>query len=642
MADKQLWQVTPVANDVKNDDGVIIGGQTAGTRYAPLTLIANFVHNLWAAFINAITPLETSFVSGDKITIVNGSTAKAMTKDTLLELTAQNALAGNVAQAFVPNYTTTIADELYIFNGVLYRAKENYNGVWDSNKFKVATLNDILMVLEKTQSVTRIYTEDRLVYKRLSDVTGVVQTTTSERASTPAFFVTPNSYLFVRCKGYQIRLTFWNSTAYSASTILNASAPENVAWNSGDEGIFVAAPSNAVCAMVSLRKSDNSSFETSLPQVSVYFVENQRFVAGDYDSQKVASSANGLVTLPQKVLIFDKKYYQSAFYVHVNVPSGKRARVIFGYGNTSSTYYDVGTMIALDWVTANDSVRLPIGANWFCVEFANSDGSAVNMADFKEAYCLGADTSFFGKRLSILGDSISTFGGSVDDPDGARYAVAGDPTYPGNRCRYPQTDLGLTDVNTTYWYRIMHDFGMELGISESWAGSCVSNTQETDSGDLGPNRCMSSQTRINHLAYNGTPDIILVYGGTNDYGRQFPLGTFDYTNVNGWSDAQIAAMPNGTFAEAYKAMLTRIQKTYPNAKVYCIAPNFTGGDMGRLDTYVEVVKEACDFFGVQCIDIRDVGINVFNRGSYLNDNLHPNPLGMLLIAEKIRKAMLFA
>ena len=91
MADKQLWQVTPVAIDVKNDDGVIIGGQTAGTRYAPLTLIANFVHNLWAAFINAITPIKTSFANGDKFPVVNGSTATAMEASTLLELTAQNA-----------------------------------------------------------------------------------------------------------------------------------------------------------------------------------------------------------------------------------------------------------------------------------------------------------------------------------------------------------------------------------------------------------------------------------------------------------------------------------------------------------------------------------------------------------------------
>jgi len=91
MADKQLWQVTPVATDVKNDDGVIIGGQTAGTRYAPLTLIANFVHNLWASFVHACTAI-TSFADDDTISVSNPTDGtRKMSKDTLLTLTAQNA-----------------------------------------------------------------------------------------------------------------------------------------------------------------------------------------------------------------------------------------------------------------------------------------------------------------------------------------------------------------------------------------------------------------------------------------------------------------------------------------------------------------------------------------------------------------------
>ena len=143
MADKQLWQVTPVANDVKNDDGVIIGGQTAGTRYAPLTLIANFVHNLWAAFINAITPLKTSFANGDKFPVVNGSTATAMEASTLLELTAQNALAGNVAPAFIPNETNAVAGMPYVYGGKLYTADEDYNGEWDATKFTARDIDSL-------------------------------------------------------------------------------------------------------------------------------------------------------------------------------------------------------------------------------------------------------------------------------------------------------------------------------------------------------------------------------------------------------------------------------------------------------------------------------------------------------------------
>ena len=148
MADKQLWQVTPVATDVKNDDGVIIGGQTAGTRYAPLTLIANYVHNLWATFINAITPLKTSFASGDKFPLVNGSTATAIEADKLLELTSQNALVGNIAPEFIPsdkpNPTTTIVGQPYVYNGSLYVAKEAYQGAWDASKFIAVSVFDLL------------------------------------------------------------------------------------------------------------------------------------------------------------------------------------------------------------------------------------------------------------------------------------------------------------------------------------------------------------------------------------------------------------------------------------------------------------------------------------------------------------------
>ena len=86
-------------------------------------------------------------------------------------------------------------------------------------------------------------------------------------------------------------------------------------------------------------------------------------------------------------------------------------------------------------------------------------------------------SKYEGMRLSILGDSISTFG----TPNQSN--AEGTWTWPGNRCRYPQSNL-FTDVRYQYWYLLMERLGMTLGINESWAGSRVSNTQATDSGDL--------------------------------------------------------------------------------------------------------------------------------------------------------------
>ena len=234
--------------------------------------------------------------------------------------------------------------------------------------------------------------------------------------------------------------------------------------------------------------------------------------------------------------------------------------------------------------------------------------------------------SLSGKVLSILGDSISTFG--VPDQNNA----TGTWTYPGNRCRYPQSNL-FTNVNNCYWKRLLDKFNMKLGINESWAGSRVSNNQPTDRGDFGPNRCISSQTWIGHLGNNGTPDIILVYAGTNDAGGGVELGTFNTENPINYTDAQIAALPVVTFADAYRAMLIRLLKTYPTARIIVVLPNLTTSyyTITDLDDYIEVIKEECDFFGIKYIDTRTAGITLYNQGTYFPDGTHPNAAGMELI-----------
>lgn len=237
-----------------------------------------------------------------------------------------------------------------------------------------------------------------------------------------------------------------------------------------------------------------------------------------------------------------------------------------------------------------------------------------------------------GKKLSILGDSISTFG--VPDQNNA----TGTWTYAGNRCRYPQANL-FTNVEYQYWYKLIQKLGMTLGINESWAGSRVSNTQETDSGDLGPNRCMASLTRIGHLGENGTPDLIIVYGGTNDAGASVTLGTFDTTNPKNYTAEEIASLPVDTFANAYRTMLVRLQYYYPLAKIVCCFPNYTDSyyTITNLDKYEEIIREVCDFFGVEYIDLRTIGVNVYNTSAYLPDGIHPNANGMELIYKTILK-----
>ena len=240
------------------------------------------------------------------------------------------------------------------------------------------------------------------------------------------------------------------------------------------------------------------------------------------------------------------------------------------------------------------------------------------------------------KTISILGDSISTFGGDGGD----NRTSDGTWTYLGNRCRYPQSNL-LTDVNDTYWKRIIDILGLRLGINESWAGSRVSNTASTDSGDVGPNRHIASATRIGHLGENGTPDIILVNAGTNDIGASVTVGTFNTENPMNYTDEEIASLPVATFADAYRTMLIRLQKRYPTSKIICLLPNYTTAyyTPTKVDEYCEVIKEACDFFGIKWTDMRTSGITIFNRATYLPDGIHPNAVGMEMMAKNILKEL---
>ena len=186
--------------------------------------------------------------------------------------------------------------------------------------------------------------------------------------------------------------------------------------------------------------------------------------------------------------------------------------------------------------------------------------------------------------------------------------------------------------------KLINSLGLVLGINDSWAGSRVSNTSATDTGDVGPNRCISSMTRIGHLDDNGTPDIILVNAGTNDIGGNVTLGTFSYDDPSNYTDAQVAALDVSTFANAYRAMLIRLQKTYKSARIIVMLPNYTTSyyNPQKEDQYCEVVKEACDYFGVPYVDMRTAGITMFNRSSYLPDGIHYNAAGMSKIYEKIK------
>ena len=207
-----------------------------------------------------------------------------------------------------------------------------------------------------------------------------------------------------------------------------------------------------------------------------------------------------------------------------------------------------------------------------------------------------------GKKLSILGDSISTYRGISNDAT-ANSSIIYNPYFYTEP--FPE--------EKTYWQIIMADFGLTLCVNNSWSGGNLSGKENPDSGI----------NRARNLSRNdGTnPNLIILFMGINDLGRGVPVTVFE-------SD--------------YRNTLKTIKKLYPFSHVCCV--NLPDRDI--------FMKDATELFN-SAIErsVRSCGENFFiadlfhsrlnNHFYYMNtlDGLHPDEDGMKIIAEVLEKAI---
>lgn len=234
-----------------------------------------------------------------------------------------------------------------------------------------------------------------------------------------------------------------------------------------------------------------------------------------------------------------------------------------------------------------------------------------------------SDISYLvGKKISIMGDSFSSYVGTI--PSG--YTVY-----------YTGSNSGVSNVNEMWWKILSNYFTLDLLVNNSDSGSCVTADIRTDRVEA------SSVERTGGLDDGvNDPDIILIEMGTNDYSYNAPIGDYDGTT----------ALNNDvtTFRSAYATMISRIQENYPNAIIVCLLPSFNQRgtyinptyknnlDL-TLNDYRNAVIDICNLFNIPYIN-SSVGFNKNNYyPKYCIDNAsnptHPNALGQKLIAENV-------
>lgn len=259
------------------------------------------------------------------------------------------------------------------------------------------------------------------------------------------------------------------------------------------------------------------------------------------------------------------------------------------------------------------NVIMKVDANGLNVTNLYLNNSKVNLTN-----------SLSGKKLSILGASISSYEGYL--PDGyATYYPAGD----------------VTSVDSTWWKKLIDNNNMVLGQNASYSGAPI----QSDGDVLG--HC--SDERIAALANNGTPDIIIIQGGIND-GKIEDLAALGEINTVidlPFTSESAAAYDDTTFLGAYQAMLTKLMVAYPNARIACFSMTWTSRPdvitSDDLNMASNKIEELCKLYGCEFIDLRKCGINPANMSTYLgagDDTMtHPKVAGMELIANYVEKCL---
>ena len=209
--------------------------------------------------------------------------------------------------------------------------------------------------------------------------------------------------------------------------------------------------------------------------------------------------------------------------------------------------------------------------------------------------------------ISFLGDSITTYEGWSNNAD---Y----NSTIGNNGVYYNSSKMDVTD---TWWYQVAKEAGYGLCVNNSWDGARVTDTKEGIPSGLE----RASQLHNDNLGI--TPDVIIVYLGTNDIANE---------------------IDDDTVKNEFLNMMADIVTNYPDAKIYAcgVLPESRNvDDMGSLEYFN---LKASEFAGTSdLLDYTFIDLNSlipdwdYTTDTFVDGELrvHPTAEGMDKITEAV-------
>ena len=207
-------------------------------------------------------------------------------------------------------------------------------------------------------------------------------------------------------------------------------------------------------------------------------------------------------------------------------------------------------------------------------------------------------------HFSVLGDSYSTFEGYVDPET--------------NDVWIHYSDIGVTNVEQMWWFKVANEMGWLLEKNNSFSGSLISNYADFDAGNY-----YAPHSFLRRMEDLGNPDVIFILGGTNDVWQSAPFGDYVYSD---WTEEQLCS-----YRPALAYLLDNVKRHHPQAKLYFLLETdpCPGGitEETRLNL-IESTHVIMSHYGVDCIDL-DIH----------KDWWHPDENGQKNIADQVLEVL---
>ena len=243
-------------------------------------------------------------------------------------------------------------------------------------------------------------------------------------------------------------------------------------------------------------------------------------------------------------------------------------------------------------------------------------------ASFTSVDAQAAVSDYTGKTIAVTGDSISSFAGVIP----STY----DFSYPEGEVAYP---------NQTWWGIVIDSVKAKRGmICGSNMTTVAGNSLETRS------KVGCSMKRVFDVGAV-KPDVIFVYLGVNDLLQDIPLGSY-YAGKPVVAEGEV-----NNFADGYNMMIVKLKALYPNAQIICMTcPMVTsytdyatkaGASVRKnklgltINDYNNVIRQVSANYGCKLIDAYYCGLTAENAALFTREGIHPNGVGMQLIANYI-------